>query len=673
MSGTKAQYNPNVEDLDNLKLSHFKLLGLLGDGAYGEVWKARHRSTDQFFAIKIVSKEKVASAMGQFYREIRIMSSLSHPNIIKLYQHFEDSSFFYLVMELAENGTLRDKISIISPLSESDIQSYFWQILMAVEYLHSHVPPIIHRDIKPENIMFDNTNTLKLCDFGFSNYYDQERKTSCGTLEYLSPEIVERRSHDTSVDIWSLGILLYEMFTSVTPFSDGTNEQVLQNISKSLLRVPLNIPPLAKDLISLMLDRNQMRRFTALEIRQHRWLVSFNQGNPDKVQTLPEKKKKKSGIFTPEEILLNPSPKDLKNSVVFSCRKNINCMKNEILNKTTGVKTTKTLVSTHKTLLSSYQEKLKEIEKEVEEKKKGLAGIIKNETIIFSKIKDSDYDISRLMNVCEVGVFKLKILELKEEFGQKAKEFEIQSEILKNLRQKVKITSISNFEKEDELREIKKNLKSLKDDLVKSSKDTEVQVRELKEYSNFLKSQLKMNDNPIPLTGPDLALSNDIVTFISDHMETNKDDLSLHLKRLIMQTDSKVKTLEKRFSSLKTEILEEREKIINNIKKKKDHFFSSLKRQQYQEHQKILQENYLKESEILSQIDQARQSEKSKTADLTDIAIARNQLFVIETQGLKREIQELEYKIGKHRIQHAEKRNLYKKNLSKLDKMRSCI
>ena len=631
MSGTKAQYNPNVEDLDNLKLSHFKLLGLLGDGAYGEVWKARHRSTDQFFAIKIVSKEKVSSAMGQFYREIRIMSSLSHPNIIKLYQHFEDSSFFYLVMELAENGTLRDKISIISPLCESDIQSYFWQILMAVEYLHSHVPPIIHRDIKPENIMFDNANSLKLCDFGFSNYYDQERKTSCGTLEYLSPEIVERRSHDTSVDIWSLGILLYEMFTSVTPFSDGTNEQVLQNISKSLLRVPLNIPPLAKDLISLMLDKNQIRRFTALEIRQHRWLMSFNLESTDKVAALPERKKKKSGIFTPEEILLNPSPKDLKNSVVFSCRKNINCMKNEILNKTTGVRTTKTLVSTHKTLLSSYQEKLKEIEKEVEEKKKGLAGIIKNETIIFSKIKDSDYDISRLMNVCEVGVFKLRILELKEEFAQKAKEFEIQSEILKNLRQKVKITSISNYEKEDELREIKKNLKSLKDDLVKSAKDTEVQVRELKEYSNFLKSQLKMNDNPIPLTGPDLALSNDIVTFISDHMETNKDDLSLHLKRLIMQTDSKAKTLEKRFSSLKNEILEEREKIINNIKKKKDHFFSSLKRQQYQDHQKILQENFDRESEILTQIDQARQSEKSKTADLTDIAIARNQLFVIET------------------------------------------
>ena len=569
--------------------------------------------------------------MGQFYREIRIMSSLSHPNIIKLYQHFEDSSFFYLVMELAENGTLRDKISIISPLCESDIQSYFWQILMAVEYLHSHVPPIIHRDIKPENIMFDNANSLKLCDFGFSNYYDQERKTSCGTLEYLSPEIVERRSHDTSVDIWSLGILLYEMFTSVTPFSDGTNEQVLQNISKSLLRVPLNIPPLAKDLISLMLDKNQIRRFTALEIRQHRWLMSFNLESTDKVAALPERKKKKSGIFTPEEILLNPSPKDLKNSVVFSCRKNINCMKNEILNKTTGVRTTKTLVSTHKTLLSSYQEKLKEIEKEVEEKKKGLAGIIKNETIIFSKIKDSDYDISRLMNVCEVGVFKLRILELKEEFAQKAKEFEIQSEILKNLRQKVKITSISNYEKEDELREIKKNLKSLKDDLVKSAKDTEVQVRELKEYSNFLKSQLKMNDNPIPLTGPDLALSNDIVTFISDHMETNKDDLSLHLKRLIMQTDSKAKTLEKRFSSLKNEILEEREKIINNIKKKKDHFFSSLKRQQYQDHQKILQENFDRESEILTQIDQARQSEKSKTADLTDIAIARNQLFVIET------------------------------------------
>jgi aurora kinase len=628
MSGTKAQYNPNVEDSDNLKLSHFKLLGLLGDGAYGEVWKARHKLTGQFFAIKIVAKEKVSSALDQFNREIRIMSSLSHPNIIKLYQHFEDSSFFYLVMELAENGTLRDKISILTPLPEPEIQTYFWQLLLAVDYLHSHMPPIIHRDIKPENIMFDNQNSLKLCDFGFSNYYDQERKTSCGTLEYLSPEIVERRSHDTSVDVWSLGILLYEMFTSVTPFSDGTNQQVLSNISKSLLRVPLNIPPLAKDLISLMLDRNQDRRFTVSEIRQHRWLKIFQSKN-EKSTGLTEKPKKKSGIFTPEEFLLNPSPKDLKNSMVFSFRKSINCMKNEILHKSSGVKNTKTLVSKHRTMLSVNLEKLKETEKDLERKKKEFTEVASKEKIILSKIKDADYDIARLMNVCEVGVFKQKVLDFREEYLQKVKEFEIQSEILKNLRQQVKITTISTIEKEEELRELRKNLNTLREDLIKSFKDTEIQVRELKEYSNFLKTKLKMNENPIPLTGPDLQLSNDIVTFISDHMESNKDDLSLHLKRLLMQTESKSKTLEKKLAGLKTEISEEREKIINDIKKKKDLFFSGLKRLQHLDHSRVLNENRAKESEILVLIEQSRLKEKEKNTDLIDIAIARNKLYVI--------------------------------------------
>ena len=139
--------------------------------------------------------------LEQFQREICIMYMISHPHIIKLFSHFEDHSSFYLVMELAENGNLRDKILQIPSLQENEIKQYFLETLLAIEYLHSYIPPIIHRDIKPENIMFDKDQKVKLCDFGFSNYYDEERKTSCGTLEYLPPEIVKKQSHDTSVDI----------------------------------------------------------------------------------------------------------------------------------------------------------------------------------------------------------------------------------------------------------------------------------------------------------------------------------------------------------------------------------------------------------------------------------------------------------------------------------------
>lgn len=628
MSGIRTSHNTIVEDLENLKLSDFKLLGLLGDGAYGEVWKARHKLTGQFFALKIVEKVKVSRMLSQFNREINILYTISHPNIIRLYQHFEDSLYFYLVMELVENGTLRDRISVLNPLSEPEIQSIFWQILQAVDYLHSQVPPIIHRDIKPENIMFDN-NLVKLCDFGFSNYYDQERKTSCGTLEYLSPEIVERRSHDTSVDIWSLGILLYELFTGVTPFSDGNNEQVLMNISQSFFRVPLNIPPLVKDVISLMLDKNQTRRFTALEIKQHRWLEQLNTKNIKEKNLLPPKNlQKKSGIFSQKDFMLTPSPKDLKSSMAFSFRKSINSMKTEIMNKSSGVKNTKTLVSKHRTMLSLNSEKLKEIEKKLEIKKEKFLTVCSKEKIFLSKIRDADYDILRLMDVCEVGVFKQKVLELREEFEEKVKEFGIQSDILKNLRQQVKITTISMIEKEEELKELRKTLSALKENSIKSYNNTEVQVRELKEFVNILRTKLKVTENPIPLIGVDQRLSEEIVNFISEYMENSSDSLNLNLKRIVLQTDNRTKALEKKFSGLKIEYSEEREKIINEIKKKKDFFFSGLKRKQFFDYQKVVGENRMKENEMLTLVEQARMKESLKCADIIDIAIARNKLYV---------------------------------------------
>lgn len=629
MSGIATCHNTIVEDLENLKLADFKVLGLLGDGAYGEVWKARHKLTGQFFAIKIVEKQKVSKMISQFNREISILYTISHPNIIKLYQHFEDSLFFYLVMELAENGTLRDRISMLTPLSEPEIQIYFWQIIQAVDYLHSQVPPIIHRDIKPENIMFDNNNTIKLCDFGFSNYYDQERKTSCGTLEYLSPEIVEKRGHNTSVDIWSLGILLYEMFTGVTPFSDGNNEQVLMNISQSFLRVPLNIPPLAKDLISLMLDKNQTRRFSALEIKQHRWLEPLNtEYQKEKNFLHPEKNKKKSEIFSQKDFMLTPSPKDSKNSIVFSLRKSINSMKNQLISKSTRVKNTKTLVSNHRTMLSFNSDKLKEIEKKLEKKKEKFSSILSNEKIILSQIKDANYDILRLTDICEVGVFKQKVLELREEFSQKHQEFLIQSEILKNLREQVKITTISMIEKEEELKELRKNLNALKEDSIKTYKKTEIEVRELKEFKNILNTKLKVTENPIPLVGADQKLSEEIVNFISEYMENSSDSLNLNLKRLILQTENRLKGLEKKFSGLKVEYSEEREKIINEIKKKKDNFFSGLKRKQFFDYQKVVVENRVKENEMMALVEQARMKENLECAELIDIAIARNKLCV---------------------------------------------
>ena len=176
----------------------------LGDGAFGHVWKVRHKITKEVYAIKQVPKEKVLKMQTQFRREVYIMYNLNHPHIAKLYNHFEDEKSFYLIMEFCEGGNLFQRLHRQKYFMEFEAGQIFREVLLAVEYLHSHVPAIIHRDIKPENILLDKDNRIKLIDFGWSNYYSSEvepRTTICGTPEYLPPEIVEQRTHDTSADV----------------------------------------------------------------------------------------------------------------------------------------------------------------------------------------------------------------------------------------------------------------------------------------------------------------------------------------------------------------------------------------------------------------------------------------------------------------------------------------
>jgi aurora kinase, other len=605
-----------------LSVSDFKLLCLVGDGAYGEVWKARHRESDKYYAIKIVQREKVSKILSQFEREICIMYMISHPHIIKLFDHFSDSENYYLVMELAENGTLRDKITSIPNLQEHQIKKHFFEILLAVEYLHSYVPPIIHRDIKPENIMFDNKNSVKLCDFGFSNYYDEERKTSCGTLEYLPPEIVRKQSYGTSVDIWSLGILLYEMFTGETPFSDRNNDQILSNISTLKLRCPLGIPPIAKDLISLMLERDNAKRYTAKQIKMHPWLKDLT---PTFQFLTPS--------FTPcladNQYIMTSSPKEMSTSMVFSFRKSIVLMKQQILSKTTRVITTKTQVNTHKNLLNCNTQVLKQLEKALDQQQHVYTQISSQEKLLTAKIKDLEYDISRITNICEAGVFKQKVFHLREELNSNQKECFIQTEILKTIREKVKLNSIAIMEKEEELRELHKALSNIKEDSLKNSKENEIQIYELSEYLQLLSTKLKSSDNPILLLGTDQKISEEVVSFISSYMDTYTDNLTFNLRRLILSSETKARNIEKIFSTMKIKYTEQRQSIISQIKKKKDVFFNLLKKKYNKEVFEKNQENKSKELEIITKIEQSRMKEAEYSTEIKDIAIARNRLYVI--------------------------------------------
>ena len=248
----------------------------IGKGGFGSVWKVRHKITKQIFAIKVINKESIVKQkmVEQTNREIEIMYKLDHPHIIKLYSHFEDDEDFCLIMQIASKGQLYSIIKRLKRLDQRTAAQYMREVISAIKYLHTRNPPIIHRDIKPENILLDQEGRCKLADFGWSNFDDGNkfRDTYCGTPEYLAPEMITKSGHNESVDIWALGVLIFEMLTGRTPFNfTGDRIQLFNNIKTLRIVWTDDFPQLAKDLVGRILRLNPKDRLTLDEIINHQW------------------------------------------------------------------------------------------------------------------------------------------------------------------------------------------------------------------------------------------------------------------------------------------------------------------------------------------------------------------------------------------------------------------
>ena len=248
----------------------------IGKGGFSQVWKVRHKQSDKVYVIKVVNKQNIIQQkMGeQINREVEIMYKINHPHIIKLINHFEDDENLYLIMELGAKGQLFALLNKTHGFEQKRAAQFMREIISAVKYLHSFDPPIIHRDIKPENILLDENNRCKLADFGWSNYAirDKERQTFCGTPEYLSPEMVNKKGHDTSVDIWALGVLLFELLTGKPPFIGRNTRELFSNIGALKINWAGNdFNPLAKNLIVKILKQNPKERPSLDEILSQPW------------------------------------------------------------------------------------------------------------------------------------------------------------------------------------------------------------------------------------------------------------------------------------------------------------------------------------------------------------------------------------------------------------------
>eukprot|EP01102_Stenamoeba_stenopodia_P007926 TRINITY_DN2237_c0_g1_i1.p1 TRINITY_DN2237_c0_g1~~TRINITY_DN2237_c0_g1_i1.p1 ORF type:complete len:515 (-),score=104.42 TRINITY_DN2237_c0_g1_i1:120-1664(-) len=262
----------------------------LGSGAFGKVKKAVHKVTGAEAAIKIIRLARVLNlykkpdvAKRKLEREMKILTLLNHPNIVKLYDSIEGEDEIYLVMELVKGGQLSTYLLEKKKLDETEARKFFRQLVSGIEYCHGNL--ITHRDLKLENILLDEKGDCKIADFGFSNMIQpgQLFNTFCGSPLFVPPELILKQAyHGPPVDIWALGVMLFTMVAGYLPFweSKASMQSLLRKVVNGKFTLPKNLSPECADLIQRMLTVDPQKRITIDEIRPHPWVTQGYDGPP---------------------------------------------------------------------------------------------------------------------------------------------------------------------------------------------------------------------------------------------------------------------------------------------------------------------------------------------------------------------------------------------------------
>lgn len=267
-------------------LDDFEIGKPLGRGKFGRVYLARERRTRYIVALKVLSIRQLRKAKfeHQLRREIEIQSHLRHNNILRMYGYFWDSTKIYLILEYAQGGELYKKLMESKSFSEAMSAKIVVQLANALDYCHSK--NVIHRDLKPENLLLSHNGEIKIADFGWSVHSPSSRRTTmCGTLDYLPPEIVRHQEHDEQVDVWSLGILLYELLVGKPPFEAPSHDSTYQRITAVDLRFPYCVATDARDLISKFLVKDPSYRISLSQVHKHPWVKRVLGGEKPTNQT----------------------------------------------------------------------------------------------------------------------------------------------------------------------------------------------------------------------------------------------------------------------------------------------------------------------------------------------------------------------------------------------------
>ncbi|NWU19263.1 KS6A2 kinase, partial [Dyaphorophyia castanea] len=274
------------EGFEKADPSQFELLKVLGQGSYGKVFlvrKIKGSDAGQLYAMKVLKKatlkvrDRVRSKM-----ERDILAEVNHPFIVKLHYAFQTEGKLYLILDFLRGGDLFTRLSKEVMFTEEDVKFYLAELALALDHLHGL--GIIYRDLKPENILLDEEGHIKITDFGLSKEaidHDKRAYSFCGTIEYMAPEVVNRRGHTQSADWWSFGVLMFEMLTGSLPFQGKDRKETMALILKAKLGMPQFLSIEAQSLLRALFKRNPSNRLGAgfdgvEEIKRHPFFVSID-------------------------------------------------------------------------------------------------------------------------------------------------------------------------------------------------------------------------------------------------------------------------------------------------------------------------------------------------------------------------------------------------------------
>ena len=282
--------DPAMFDIDDelvmvsakINIEDFKILKVLGRGTYGKVMLVQHKEEGTLYALKAIQKNKVikTSQIEHTKSERRILEKMEHPFIVTLRYAFQTKSRLYMVFDFVSGGELFQHLKNDEYFSEARTKFYAAEILLALEFLHKK--NIMYRDLKPENVLLDTDGHVKITDFGLAKELSSTSQTStfCGTDEYLAPEIILNVPYNESVDIWALGVLIYEMLTGWAPWQERNRKKLFDNILYNPLDLSHpNFSASARDLLKRMLEKIPEDRLKLpAEIKKHEFFagIDFN-------------------------------------------------------------------------------------------------------------------------------------------------------------------------------------------------------------------------------------------------------------------------------------------------------------------------------------------------------------------------------------------------------------